>query len=928
MGKKQPFVTHLAVATLFAWTCASLAAAQTLPKGMEKGAAVEGISSYKLDNGLLVLLIPDNSKPTVTVNVTYKVGSKNENYGETGMAHLLEHMVFKGTPHHPDIWKTLNDHGAQFNGSTTADRTNYFEVLNSSDENLKWSLDMEADRMVNSYIAKAALDKEMTVVRNEYEMGENNPARVLEQRVDSAAYQWHNYGKDTIGARSDIENVPIERLQAFYHKYYQPDNAMLVVAGKFDTPKTLGWIAEYFGAIPKPTRVIQTFYTREPVQDGEKLVTVRRVGDEQLVMTFYHTPSGTHPDDAPLNILATILGDSPSGRLYKALVDNKKAASVGSETSDSADAGNITFIARLKKDQPIKEVEDTLVNTVEGFAKEPPSQEEFERAKTKILKNLELELANTEQVGVVLSEYQAMGDWRMIFITRDRIRNAKVADVVRVAKEYFKESNRTMGRFIPTDKPDRSEIAASPDISSVLKDYKGEAVQAQGEAFDPSPENIDKRTIKAVLPNGMRLVMLPKKTRGAIVQGMLIARYGTEKSQFGRVTAAQMTGAMLMRGTTTRSRQQIDDEISKLKAHLNVGAGPSAATASLQTTSENLPDLLKLIADVMRHPAFPDNEFETIRQKNLTQIEAARREPQQIAIQEIQRAISQYPRGDVRAARSTDETIQDLKAVTMADVKKFYSDFYGGSHGTLILVGDFDPKQVEKIAGTLFGDWKSPNPYERVPRHYAHVAPVAKTIETPDKANAMFVAGMQLQLSDESPDYPAIELASFLFGGGANNRVLNRLRQKEGWSYGAGAQLAAGNHDDQGRLFAYAILNPQYMPKLEVGFKEELDKALKDGFTADEVAAGKKSWLQQDAMGRSEDGALVQLLASDDFLGRTVTGFQGAIDEKVEQLTPEQVSAAFRKYVKAEDLSIVKAGDFTKKAASSAEPSADGSPKK
>ena len=220
---------------------------------------------------------------------------------------------------------------------------------------------------------------------------------------------------------------------------------MLVVAGKFDTAKTLGWIAEYFGAIPRPTRVIQKLYTTEPTQDGEKLVTVRRTGDEQLVMTFYHTPSGTHPDDAPLNILATILGDSPSGRLYKALVDNKKAASVGADTSDSADAGNITFVARLKKDQPIKEVEDTMLNAVENFAKEPPSQEEFERAKTKLLKNLELQLTNTEQVGVVLSEYQAMGDWRMIYIFRDRIKNAKLEDVVRVAKQYLKESNQDHG---------------------------------------------------------------------------------------------------------------------------------------------------------------------------------------------------------------------------------------------------------------------------------------------------------------------------------------------------------------------------------------------------------------------------------------------------------------------------------------------------
>ena len=919
MGHKWPFLTA------FALVCGLSAAAQTLPKGIQKLNSVESITSYRLDNGLLVLLVPDNSKPSVTVNVTYKVGSKNENYGETGMAHLLEHMVFKGTPNHPDIWKSLNDHGAPFNGSTNVDRTNYYEILTSSDENLKWALEMEADRMVNSNIAKADLDKEMTVVRNEFEMGENSPMRILMQRTTSAAYQWHSYGKDTIGARADIENVPIDRLQAFYRKYYQPDNAMLVVAGKFDNDKTIGWIAEYFGAIPKPTRVIEKLYTKEPVQDGEHQVTVRRVGDEQYVMTLYHTPSGTHPDDAALNVLATILGDTPSGRLYKALVDNKKAASVFSNTTDSAEAGNIMFVARLKKDQPIKEVQDIMLNAVENFAKEPPTQEEFDRAKAKLLKDFELQLSNTEQVGVLLSEYQAMGDWRMIFITRDRIKNAKVEDVVRVAKLYFKEQNRTMGMFIPTEKPDRSEIADSPDIASVLKDYKGEAAKAEGEVFDPSPENIDKRTIKASLPNGMKLVMLPKKTRGGIVHGMLIGRYGTEKSLAGRTTAAQLTGSMLMRGTTSRTRQQIDDELSKLKAQLTIGGGATAVMANMQTTAENLGDLMKLVADVLRHPAFPDNELETIRQRNLTQAEASRREPQPIAVQELQRAMTPYPRGDVRAIKSTDEAIEDLKAVTLVDVKKFYGDFYGGSYGTIVLVGDFDPKKVEALAGTLFGDWKSANSYQRVPRSYARATPINKTIETPDKANAMFVAGMQVKLSDEDPDFPAVELSSFLFGGGANNRVLNRLRQKEGWSYGAGAQLTAGSKENQGRMLGFAILAPQNMTKLEAGFKEELNLAITSGFTAQEVAAGKKSWLQQEALSRSEDGSLVQILASNDFFGRTMTGFQGNIEKQVEALTPEQVNAAFKKAVKAEDLLVVKAGDFKKAsaAAADAKPSAE-----
>src|SRR5262245_26537284 len=224
--------------------------AVALPAGAHRITSVEGITEYQLANGLRVLLFPDQSKSTITVNVTYLVGSKHENYGETGMAHLLEHMVFKGSTRHTNIPKELQDHGSRPNGTTSYERTNYFETFSATDANLEWALDLESDRMVNSFIAKKDLDSEMTVVRNEFEQGETSPLRVLYERVLSTAYLWHNYGKSTIGSRSDIENVPIDRLQAFYRAHYQPDNAVLVVAGKIDETKTLGLIAKYFGPIP------------------------------------------------------------------------------------------------------------------------------------------------------------------------------------------------------------------------------------------------------------------------------------------------------------------------------------------------------------------------------------------------------------------------------------------------------------------------------------------------------------------------------------------------------------------------------------------------------------------------------------------------------------------------------------------------------
>ena len=222
------------------------------------------MTEYRLANGARVLLFPEASRPTVTVNMTVLVGSRHEGYGESGMAHLLEHMVFKGTPYHPEVPKALRDHGASFNGTTNNDRTNYFETMPATDENLEFGIALECDRLVNSFVKGEDLLSEMTVVRNEFERGENNPGSILNQRIYAAAYEWHNYGKSTIGSRSDIERVPIENLQAFYKKYYQPDNVVLIVAGKFEEAKALALVEKYLGSIPKPTRKLDATYTEEP----------------------------------------------------------------------------------------------------------------------------------------------------------------------------------------------------------------------------------------------------------------------------------------------------------------------------------------------------------------------------------------------------------------------------------------------------------------------------------------------------------------------------------------------------------------------------------------------------------------------------------------------------------------------------------------
>ncbi len=876
----------------------------------EKITTVEGITEFRMANGLNVLLFPDQSKPTATVNITYLVGSRHENYGETGMAHLLEHLVFKGTPKNPAIDKEFNRRGMRFNGTTWLDRTNYFQLFQSSDDNLEWALQMEADRMVNSFIAKKDLDSEMTVVRNEYENGENQPFGVMLKRMQSMAYDWHNYGNSTIGNRSDIENVKIENLQAFYRQYYQPDNAVLLVAGKFDADKVLGWIGKYFGLIPKPTRVLQKLWTVEPTQDGERMFAVRRKGDVQIVALGYKVPSALHPDADALGFFNFVLTDSPTGRLHKALVETGKAAQIIGFPLLANDGGLHLIGAVVKKGEPIEPVQAELTKIVEDFYNKPPTAEEMDRARKNFLNDAERVLNNHEDLGVQLSEYISLGDWRLFFLSRDRAEKVTADDVKAAAAKYYKRDNRVVGLFQPEDKPQRAEIAAAPAIAEVMKDFKAKQATSVGEAFDPDNLNVDKRT-KRIEVGGITVSLIAKKNRGETTNLNMRFRSGDEKSLFGKGTIAQMTGQMLARGTTKMTRTQIADEFEKLK----MAGGVNGLSASFQTNRANIVAAIKLAAHVMREPSFPESEFEQLRKQSLTGLESQKSDPQALASVALSQQFNIFPRGDVRYSTSFAEAEEDLNAVKLADLRAFHKQFYAAAKGDIAIVGDFDEAAVTQAIREAFGDWKGGVPYVRLSSPYKEIASASRKLETPDKENAFFTARTNVNIQDTDPDYAALYLANYIMGGAAgfDSRLTARIRVKDGLSYGVGSRLSVGSTDRGGSWSAFAIAAPQNIEKVEAAFKEEIAKALKDGFTAVEVAAAKSGALQQRLQTRAQDASLAGALASNSYLGRTYA-WSKEFEDKIAAAKPEDVVAAFRKHVDPAKISIVKAGDFVKAA--------------
>ncbi len=896
-------------AAFLAGICFVALAQAALPAGVTQGPSIEGFTEYRLGNGLSVLLFPDASKPTTTVNVTYQVGSASENYGETGMAHLLEHLVFKGTPTRGNIMTELGKRGMNFNGSTDWDRTNYFESFTANGDNLEWALAMEADRMVNSHIRKSDLDTEMTVVRNEFESGENNPQNVLYEKMLASAFQWHNYQHTPIGARSDIENVDIERLQAFYRTYYQPDNAVLIVAGKFDPDATLALIARYFGAIPKPSRKLPPIYTAEPVQDGERTVTLRRVGDAQYLAMMFHTMRGAHPDYIASDVLGELMTIAPAGRLYKALVETGKASGVEVWQEAQKDPGSITFFAQVPAGEPLAPAREAMQAVFDALKKDPIAESEVARVRAKAAKYFDSVISDPQKLGVAMSEAVALGDWRMFFIQRDRYRSVTAADVQRVALDTLKRANLTLGEFIPDAKPERAPAPAPVDLAALLKDYKGDPAAAAGETFDTSPANLEARTRRFTLPNGMKVALLPKKTRGAAVSFTLALHFADEKSAFGKQAVGGVTGSMLLRGTAKRNRQEIEDALDRLRAKVNVQGSATGASVSGQTYAGELPDVLRLAAEILRTPAFPADELATLAREQIAALDATRTDPQSVALRAVRRNGNPYAAGDPRYVPTLDEDIEGIRGVTPDAARAFHAAFYGADHAEIAVVGDFDAEAVRALVGELFGSWNSTAAYARVPEPMVPNRPATLKFDIADKANAFLVGRMALPLNDSSADYPAFLVANYVLGDSTTSRLWERLRQKDGLSYGAGSVFRVSQFEPNSALTVFAIFAPQNLGRIRTGLAEEFDAALKNGFTDAEVSNARTGLLEERKARRAADASVAGDLVGQAHLDRNWSR-TAAVDQAIGKLTAADVNAVLARYLKPGEFAYAFAGEF------------------
>ena len=901
---------------LIALACLSKGIVSADEAAYRKTAEVEGVSEYMLNNGCRVVLIPDESSTSITVNMTVLVGSRHEGYGEAGMAHLLEHMLFKGTPTHGDIDKELKERGVlDLNGTTDYDRTNYYETLPASDENLEWTIAMEADRLLNCFIRGEDLFSEMTVVRNEFESGEDSPSSILMQRIMANAYEWHNYGKSVIGNRADIERVPVTRLRAFYKKYYRPDNVVLFVAGKFEPEMALASAAKHFGTIPIPSVPLEATYTMEPTQDGERIVYLNRTGDVAMVGVAYHVPSMAHEDTPALVILEHILGTEPTGRLYQELVKTKQASTVVAMHQAGYDPGLFGCLVYVNRDSTVDAIRESLSKMIEKVITNGVNEEELSRAILELVNRKEDMQNNTASFAYELSDWAASGDWRLFFLERDRIEKVTVEDVKKVALRYFKDSNRTTGIFVPTPQPNRSSIPQSPNVDSIVAGYKGRDSVLTGEVFAPTPENVAARVFRGTLPSGIKYAMLPKQVRGDKFLMNLTLRFGTEASFSNPklIQASKVLGSAWLLGTKDLSEAQIQDGFEALQAECTATSDVGSVTFQLSGKKKYFEETIELLTKVLREASFPSEEFELLKTKRRADIESALTDPSYLAQNALSRKLNPFPESNVHYVPTGKENMDRIAAISANDVRELYQKFLAGSVGELTIVGAFNKDAaIDQVSAMLIG-WKSKEVYSRIAKPYQLTKSETISIETPDKENATYLAASNLQVRSDDPEWEAMFIANDILGGGSlSSRLGERVREQEGLSYGVGSQFIAKALDRSAVFMTYAITNPTNRDKVVSTIDEVFQQMLKEGITDKELESSKTSFLKGVEDSLSDDSQLMSTLHQYLETGRD-EAFLARRLEKMKKLTTADVNTVLSKLLDLKGRVIVTAGDFASK---------------
>ena len=856
-----------------------------------------GIKEYTMtSNGLRVLLKQDNTAPVATFMVTYEVGSRNEAIGYTGSTHLLEHLMFKGsrkfnTKKGNSVFQTLQSLGARMNATTWLDRTNYFAVLPS--EHLETLIEIEADRMRNAYIKEEDRQSEMTVVRNEFERGQNSPSGVLDENIWATAYQAHPYHHSTIGWKEDIENVSIERLREFYDTFYWPNNATAIAIGDFTEKEALSMIKKHFGKIRKSTKPIPEVYTAEPKQEGIRTITLKRAGQQGIVGVAHKTPAATHPDAPAFMVLSSILSSGKNSRFYKNITDKGLTTSVYIWDSLFRDPGLFTVYANLSPDVDHKTVEKAVVDEYEKIKKDGVSDEEVKNAQTQLIASMKFRQDGSYAIASGLNEAIASGDWTLYTTYDEKIGTVTKEDVQRIVKEYFKEDLSTIGYFIPLGAGGQNKKLATSakDLEKMkLKHYSEEEELLSSKVVDSEPVE------------GIRLLTLKRGSGVVTLTGSML---GGDIYASGNARTADMVAAMLDQGTTNMTKFEISAKLESAGARLGFFSGQARVGFSGKFLSEDTKMVFDLLADQLKNPLFAEEDLNKVKKRQVANYKRSKESTRGNATNNMLKAF--YGTGHQNSPTDPDKAIEEIKKITPKNLKDFHLKNYGAGTMVIVAVGDVDHNRLESLIKEGFGGWKKSPLKEKKETGTANKASDKVYVTMQDKTSTDFLVGTALGIDRYHPDYLPLYVATHTLGGNFSARLMQTVRVKEGLTYGINSSMRGFGNGNDGYWMVGGTFSPKLLSKGESSTLREIKKWAEEGNTQKDLDSTKSTLTGGFQVGFDSTGGLAGGILDAIIVHGDLT-YLDSYPERIKAITLDEANTAISKYIFFDGLYQVAAG--------------------
>ena len=875
-----------------------------LPYGFEHTKESGGIQEYKMTNNeLTVLLKEDHSAPVATFMVTYSVGSRNEAIGYTGSTHLLEHLMFKGsrkfnTDKGNSVFQLLQSLGSRMNATTWLDRTNYFETMPS--EHLEIAIEIEADRMRNAFIKEADRQAEMTVVRNEFERGQNNPFGVLDEHIWATAYLAHPYHHSTIGWKADIENVSIERLKKFYDTFYWPNNATVTIVGDFETNEALALVKKHFGRIPKSREEIPEVYTEEPKQEGQRRVLLKRAGQQGVVGVAHKTPSATHEDAPNFLVLSSILSSGKNSRLYKNITDKGLTTSVFIWDSLFRDPGLFAVYANLTPGTDHQKVEDLIMAEYEKIKKEGVTEEEVEKAKAQLIASMKFGQDGSYAVAGGLNEAIASGDWTLFTTYDEKLSGVTKETVKAVVEKYFLEDLSTVGHFIPKTSGEQ-QTKRGPSSATELAQMKKQYFSEEEENKGPLASQIeDSEPVK-----GVRLLTLKRGTGVVTLTGSFLGGDIFAPSENKRIP--DVVVSMLDQGTTKSSKFEISNKIEKVGARLSFSNGKARVVFNGKFLSEDTALIVGLLSEQLQFPAFNEEDLAKTKKRMVTAYKKSKESTRGNAINNMLKGF--YSENHQNAPADADESIKNVEKITTEDLKAYHKASYGKGSVVVVAVGDVDHASLSAIIKENFGEWKDSSLEEKkeVQKGTKNAGKAYVTMQ--DKTSTDFLVGIPLGINRDHPDYRPLFVANYILGGNFSARLMQTVRVKEGLTYGIRSSMSGFGNDTDGYWYVGGTFSPELLSKGESSTLREVKKWAQDGVTQEEVDITKSTLTGSYKVGfdttRGLAGGILSAVIDWEDLS-----YIDEMPNMINSVTLKQVNDAIKKYISVEDLYEVAAGSI------------------